>query len=178
MRLFIAIELPKELDLEFSSLKDKLDTGYAKINATEDNHLTLKFLGDLEENKLDTLKNVLKKVDFASFKIKLSDVGVFPNQDYVRVVWVGIKPEEETKELKKKIDSVLVDFNFKDDFDFNPHITLARVKFVADKEKFKELLSSLKFEEVEFEVKEFKLVKSELTPKGPVYEDLEVYRLK
>ncbi|MBW2992587.1 RNA 2',3'-cyclic phosphodiesterase, partial [Candidatus Woesearchaeota archaeon] len=92
--------------------------------------------------------------------------------------WVGVKPAEDTIELKKKIDEALKDFNFKNDFEFHPHITLARVKFVKDKLKFKELIHSLRIEDSEFEVKQFKLIKSELTPEGPVYSDLEVFPAK
>lgn len=174
MRLFIAIELPGELDEKISELKKRLDTEYAKTTLTRENHLTLKFLG--ETDKADEIKEKLKEVEFNSYKVKLSEIGVFPNEDNIRVVWIGVKPEEETIELKKKVDEVLKDF--KDDFEFHPHITLARVKFVKDKEKFKELLHSLKIEDSEFDVKEFKLIKSELTPEGPVYSDLEVYEAK
>jgi 2'-5' RNA ligase len=172
MRLFTAIELPKELEEQVSKLKEKLKTDSAGMTITKDNHLTLKFLGDVEDSKADEIKEALRKVRFSSYKTKLNNIGVFPNENYVRVVWVGLKPEEETIALKKKIDDALKDFNFKDDYDFHPHLTLARVKFVKDKEKFKELLKSLKVEGSEFEVKEFKLIKSTLMPEGPVYEDI------
>lgn len=178
MRLFIAIELPKELNEKMSEIKEKLKTEDAKTTLTKENHLTLKFLGDVEDSKIDDVKEALKKVEFKSYKSKLNNIGVFPNENYIKVIWVGVKPEEETKELKKKVDSVLEGFNFKDDFDFHPHITLARVKFVKDKPKFKELIHSLKIEDSEFEVKEFKLIKSELKPEGPEYTDLGIYQTK
>jgi len=174
MRLFIAIELPKELSEQISELKKKLETDYAKVNITKDNHFTLKFLG--ETDKADEIKEALRKAQFSSYKTKLNNVGVFPNENHINVVWIGIKPEEETIELKNRIDKVLKDFKFKDDYDFHPHLTLARVKFVKDKAKFKELLHSLKIQDSEFEVKEFKLIKSELTPEGPEYTDLAVFR--
>lgn len=178
MRLFIAIELPKELGEQITELKKKLETEHAKVTITKENHLTLKFLGDVEESRVDDIKNTLKKVEFKQYKAKLDKVGVFPNEDYVRVVWIGVKPEEETIILKKKIDDALKDFKFKDDYDFHPHVTLARVKFVKDKEKFKELIHSLKTEDSEFEVNEFKLIKSELKPDGPEYTDLAVFPSK
>ena len=176
MRLFIAIELPEELNNKISELKKKLDTEYAKTTLTRENHLTVKFLGEVEDSKIDEIKESLKKVEFNSYKARLNEIGVFPNEDYIRVVWVGVKPAEETIQLKEKIDDVLKDF--KDDFEFHPHITLARVKFIKDKPKFKELVKSLKIEDSEFDVKEFKLIKSELTPEGPVYSDLGVYGTK
>ena len=175
MRLFIAIELPAELDEKINEVKKKLDTGSAKITLTKDNHLTLKFLGEVEDDKVDALKEALKKVEFGSYKTKLDKTGVFPNENNIRVIWIGVKPEKETIELKKKIDDALKELNFKDDFEYKPHITLARVKFVKDKEKLKQLLGKLEFEDSEFEVKEFKLIKSELTPDGPEYTNLEAF---
>jgi len=176
MRLFIAIETPKELDEQISELKKRLETNDAKVNITKDNHSTLKFLG--ETDKADEIEETLKKVRFNPYKTKLDKIGVFPNENHINVIWAGIKPEEETIKLKKEIDNALKDFKFKDDFDFHPHLTLARVKFIKDKTKFKELLHSLKTENSEFEVKEFKLIKSELTPEGPEYTDLAVFPAK
>lgn len=177
MRLFTAIELPEKLGEQMSELKKKLDSEYAKVTITKENHLTLKFLGDVEDSKAEQIKDALKGVEFKQYKAKLDKVGVFPNENYVRVVWIGVKPEEDSIVLKKKIDDVLKDFKFKDDYDFHPHITLARVKFVKDKEKFKELIHSLKTEDSEFSVNEFKLIKSTLMPEGPVYEVIKEFRL-
>jgi RNA 2',3'-cyclic 3'-phosphodiesterase len=177
MRLFTAIELPKELDEQISKLKEKLKTEHAGMTITKDNHFTLKFLGDVEDSKAEQIKEALRKVEFSSYKTKLNNIGVFPNENYVRVIWIGLEPEEETIALKKKIDDMLKDFKFKDDYDFHPHLTLARVKFVKDKEKFKELLKSLKVEGPEFDIKDFKLIRSELKPEGPEYTDLAVYKL-
>ena len=170
MRLFIAIEMPKELDEEVNELKKKLDTDYAKLTITKDNHLTLKFLGDIEESKAEDIKDSLSRIEFDKYNTRLNNIGVFPNENYIRVVWVGLKPEEETIALKEKIDGVLKDF--KDDFEFHPHLTLARVKFIKDKERFKELLKSIKSENSEFSVDEFKLIKSELKPEGPKYSEI------
>jgi 2'-5' RNA ligase len=178
MRLFTAIELPKELNEQIAELKEKLKTEHAGMTITKDNHFTLKFLGDVEDSKADEIKEALRKVKFDGYKTRLNSIGVFPNENYVRVVWVGLKPEEETIALKNKIDAVLKEFKFKDDYDFHPHLTLARVKFVKDKEKFKELLKSLKVKDSEFEIKEFKLIKSELKPEGPEYTDLEAFSAK
>ncbi|MBW2992421.1 RNA 2',3'-cyclic phosphodiesterase, partial [Candidatus Woesearchaeota archaeon] len=111
MRLFIAVELPDVLDRQISELKNNLDTDLAKMTLTKDNHLTLKFLG--ETDKVDEIKEALKNIEFSSYKAKLNSIGVFPNENYIRVVWVGVKPAEDTIELKKKIDEALKDFNFK-----------------------------------------------------------------
>ena len=80
----------------------------------------------------------------------------------------------EIYELQQKIDSRLADLFPKDDR-FKPHITLARVKFIKDKVKFIRELKQIKIEKKEFSVSNFKLMKSTLTPEGPVYEDLAVF---
>ncbi|NQV09284.1 RNA 2',3'-cyclic phosphodiesterase [Candidatus Woesearchaeota archaeon] len=172
MRTFIAVEVPEELKKYFVGLQKRLEED-AKIAFSKDFHLTLKFLGEIHEDKVEKVKNVLKEVEFEGFKLKTSEIGVFPNEDYVRVVWVGLEPGDKIKELQRLVDDKLKDFP--NDHKFHPHITLGRVKFIPDKNKFKETLKSLKIQEKEFEVKDFRLKKSILTPEGPVYEDLKIY---
>lgn len=172
MRTFIAIDTPKELKDFFLDLQKKINIE-VKINFTKEFHLTLKFLGEIDEEKLEEVKLVLKKVKFESFKVNTSNLGVFPTESYIRVVWIGLE-SEKINELQKQIDEKLSNL-FPKDNRFHPHITLGRVKFVKDKEKFIENLKSIKVDEKEFEVKDFKLKKSTLTPKGPIYEDLEIY---
>ncbi|NQU97832.1 RNA 2',3'-cyclic phosphodiesterase [Candidatus Woesearchaeota archaeon] len=173
MRLFIAVEAPKELKEFFVKLQKQVDKG-AKINLTKEFHLTLKFLGEIDEKKLKEVKAKLKEIKHEPFKIKTSNLGVFPTESYIKVVWMGLKPYDRINELQKKIDEQLKDM-FPEDKRFHPHITLGRVKFVEDKKKFIDNLKSIKVEEKEFEVKDFRLKKSTLTPEGPVYEDLEIY---
>ncbi len=178
MRLFVGIFLPKEiLDYLYevqSKLKKQL---LGKINWTHKSkiHFTLKFLGEVNENKINEIKERLNKIKFKLFKVKLDKVGVFPNENYVKVIWVGLKPKEKMIELQQKIDSELLDL-FTKDQEFNVHITLARVKFIKDKEEFRKNLK-LDIDEKEFEVKEFCLVKSNLSKDGAKYEILERFKL-
>ena len=65
---------------------------------------------------------------------------------------------------------------FKKDTRFHPHVTLARVKFVKDKQDFIKSLKEIKIEKKSFEITEFKLIKSTLTGEGPIYEDLAVFQ--
>ena len=172
MRAFIAIETPKELKDFFLDLQKKIDKE-AKITFTKDFHLTLKFLGEIDEGKLKEVKEELKEIKFKPFKLKTSKLGVFPTESYIRVIWIGLE-SDKIIELQQAVDEKLRGL-FPQDKRFHPHITLGRVKFVKDKDKFVENYKSIEFEKKEFEVKNFKLKKSTLTPEGPVYEDLEVY---
>jgi len=174
MRLFIAIDF-NELNEDFKALQNNIDKDLAKLKEVSTFHLTLKFLGEVPEEKVGVLKERLNEVKFKSFSLSLDKIGVFPSESYIKVIWVGITPQDQVIELQKKIEDSLKDFNFKKDFEFHPHITLARVKFVKDKENFLKNLKDIKVEEKTIEVKDFRLVKSTLTSEGPVYEDLEIY---
>ena len=178
MRLFIAIFLPEEILNYLYQVENKLKRNLpAKINwvAKSKIHITLKFIGEVSENNINSIKERLNKIKFKSFKVKLDKLGVFPNDNYVRVIWVGLKPAGKVIELQQKIDSELLDL-FSKEQRFSAHITLARVKFIKDKEEFKK---NLKFDisEKEFEINEFCLVKSELSKDGAKYEILERFAL-
>lgn len=174
MRLFIAID--------FNNLKDyfldlqRLLPKNAKLSLTKSFHITLKFLGEVQPNKVEEVIKNLKTIKSGSFTVFLNSIGIFPTENYIRVVWISLKPEDRVVALQKNIDDSLIKL-FKKEKDFKPHITLARVKYPEDKEDFIEQLRNIKIENKKIEIKYFKLIKSTLTPKGPVYEDLEVFFL-
>lgn len=174
MRLFIALDF-EELKDYFIGLQEQLPKD-AKLTKTQAFHLTLKFLGEVSEDNLRNITEQLKKIKFKKLELNPDNIGVFPNEKVIRVVWVGINPKEKVIGLQKNIESILEKFNFKKDFEFHPHITLARVKFVKDKADFINFLKCIKIDKnKKIEIKNFKLIKSTLTPEGPVYEDLEVF---
>lgn len=182
MRCFISINLGSELDSYLKSLLSEIKPDLANLSIAADSHITLKFLGEIGEDAVSEAKTLLRGVVFPKFKAKLASVGVFPNESYMRVIWVGAEPEEQFKALFEQIESklkpLLSKHGIKNDFDFKAHITLARVKFVKDKEGFKRALKEIKVEKKEFDVNSFFLMKSALTPEGPVYEVVEEFKLK
>lgn len=172
MRAFIAIELPKEVRKEIVKMQkevDKLGLVKGKFIEEENLHLTLKFLGDISRSELDAVKERLERIKFSSFKIKLDGIGVF-SEDFVRIIWVSLSGEE-IFELQKKIDKELEEI-FAPEHRFMAHITLARPKFVEDKETLINEIKKINFNKEEFEVNRIFLKKSELTSKGPVYSNL------
>jgi 2'-5' RNA ligase len=177
MRLFVAIELPEGVKGTITKAQDSIsnDLAETKYLTKEQMHLTLKFLGEVEEDKIQIIKEKLKQIKFQPFSFELDKIGVFPSENYIRVVWVGIKPEDKVINLQESIENSLKEFNFKKDFKFHPHITLGRVKFVKDKKAFIEKLKSTEVEKKKIEINEFKLIKSTLTEQGPVYEILESF---
>ena len=117
----------------------------------------------------------MKKAKSDPFTAGLSNIGVFPDENYIRVVWLGLEPKRKIIELQQKIDNALAGI-FPMDKRFHPHITLGRVKFVKDKKKFVEILKEIKVEKKSFEISDFKLIKSTLTPEGAVYEVLNEFK--
>ena len=77
MRLFIAIDLNDEE--YFQNIQDKIDSKDSKISFTKTFHLTLKFLGEVNESHLPKIKQALNNTTFNPFKIKTTKIGVFPN---------------------------------------------------------------------------------------------------
>jgi len=174
MRLFIAIDF-NELKDDLNKLQNNIDESLGKLKKVNTFHLTLKFLGKVSEDKVEEVKEKLKQVKFAPFKLNLDKIGVFPNENFIRVIWIGAEPPKEVTRLQDSIENALKEFNFKKDIKFYPHITLVRVKYVDDKEKLIKNIKDLKVMEKTIEVKDFRLVKSTLTPKGPFYEDIEIF---
>lgn len=174
MRLFIAIDF-NELKDYLSGLQ-KLLPSNARLSLTKDFHLTLKFLGEVQPNDVEKIILALKNVNFHKFEVFLDSIGIFPTENYIRVVWIGLNPEEKVIELQGNIEKSLEKM-FRKEKDFKAHITLARVREPEDKKSFVEHVKKIKVESKKIEVKYFRLVKSTLTSQGPVYEDLAVFNL-
>jgi RNA 2',3'-cyclic 3'-phosphodiesterase len=173
MRLFIAIELPEAVVGELKRLQAELDL--FGLRPVKEFHLTLKFLGDVPDSKIDKIKEILSVIRFKPFEAELSEIGVFPEPDYIRVIWAGIN-SDAIFSLQKDIDIGLEKMGFGRDNKFKPHLTLERVNFIKDKNALAKRLKTLDVNKLRFKVTEFKLIQSTLTPKGPIYETQAVYR--
>ena len=108
MRLFIAVDIPKELKQKIIDLQPKLKNYvYGNFVKEENTHITMKFLGEVEDSKVDKIKSLCSEAssEFKSFKANLQGLGTFPNENYIRVIWVGISDGKDTLErIYKKID--------------------------------------------------------------------------
>lgn len=169
MRLFIALDL-KELEDYFKKLQKKIPAEpVAQIKLVSSFHLTLKFLGEVDDS--DEIKKALKDIKMPKLKLTLAPkLGVFPSESYIKVVWVGLENNDKLIQLQKDIQKAIP--HIREDFKFLPHLTLARVKFIRNKEAFVKKIRSIKVEPKTVEIDKFKLIKSELTRKGAKYNDL------
>ncbi len=170
MRLFIAIDA-EEINEYLKRLQKSFD-GFG-LRFSNSFHITLKFLGDIEDS--DRIIKELSKIEFEKFNLMTSDIGVFPNKNNVRVLWIGIKQNDALTKLKKEIEDKLSFLEIKEKHNFNPHITLARVSYIKDKEKFKKYIDEIKKEEKSFDVDKFILYESTLTKKGPRYDVVKTF---
>jgi 2'-5' RNA ligase len=186
MRAFIAIQCPDKLKDGVMEFQKKIENiGKLKTVERENIHMTLKFLGDVDEDKLDEIIRILDSIakddKNRKFKINLFSAGVFPNLDYIKVVWVGVSGGSgEILSLQQQIDEKLAPLKFKKEKDFHPHFTVARVKFLSPQEKkeIRQVLSeNSKINFGEFEFESFELMKSELTREGPIYSIVKKFEL-
>ncbi len=176
MRLFIAIDLPEEVKEELAKAQNSLKSEKDKITIARELHLTLKFIGEVSDDEVDNIKKSLSKIKFKPFKLTLNGTGVFPSEKFIRVAWVGIQENDELMQLAKAIKESLPEY--KEDYPFSAHLTLARIKYLENKEEFVNKVKNLNIKPLTFEVAEFKLYKSTITPKGPIYEELEKIKSK
>jgi 2'-5' RNA ligase len=175
-RGFIAIDVkacPKLTEFENEIKKAGADI---KLVEPENVHITLKFLGDTEEKMVDEIEKAMNDAvkEISSFNIQLKGTGVFPNQNYIKVVWIGIEHGDPIGTIAHEIDEKLSKLGFKkEEREFSHHLTIARVKTSRSKEKLLQVIE--KYRDVEFtdmKVDSIKLKKSDLTPKGPIYTTL------
>lgn len=171
MRLFIAFDVSDEVKSYCKKIQSKLPESNSK--PVKEFHLTLRFLGECDESETKKIIKNLKKVKFDSFKVKTTNLGVFPNEKFIKVVWLGLEPVNKIIKLKNSIEEAL---NLTKDEKFYPHITLARIKFLKNKQEYIQKLESIETKELKFDVKSIKLYKSELTPEGPVHEVVEEFK--
>jgi RNA 2',3'-cyclic 3'-phosphodiesterase len=177
MRTFIAIEIPEKIKKEILKIQEQLPEFKGKKIEFKNLHLTLKFLGEVDENKLEEIKNNLHKIKLNSFKTEIDSIGFFDNRKSIRkqlIIWLHMT---NCDELQKEVDSKLIGL-FEKERRFMAHLTIARIKEIENDKKFFTELKKINIDKMEFIVKEFYLKKSTVRRPGPVYENLETYSLK
>ncbi len=176
LRTFIAVELPERFVPEIKKIESMLDTQGIKLVEPKQVHITLKFLGDISEDKVEPIASALSQVSCKPFGARIKGVGVFPKLAYIKVIWLGAEGNFEA--LHSEVERVLSPFRFEKDDRFSPHATLARVKQLRDKANLLERIKEL--EDIDLgtmNVESITLKKSTLTPQGPIYETLREIKL-
>ena len=180
IRCFIAVELPEEAKRGIARLKEELVRDEHKFVKWVDPggiHLTLKFLGNIPSKQITEITEAIGKAGqgISRFHLEISGLGAFPSLKQARVLWVGIGGEVDVlSRLVQNVDSALAVIGFaKEERPFVPHLTLARVKQGAsplERRGFGELVDATSFEDkYHVEVEAISLMRSQLTPAGPIY---------
>jgi len=180
MRCFIAVPLDNELRKNVKEVqkKFKIVENLLKFVKSENLHITVKFLGNVNKTQIERIKQNVRVAlkNRGPFQIEIRGIGVFPSTNYVRVIWLGVENgREELIKIMKSIDEKLEILGFKKEKEYIPHLTLARVKNVRinEKEKLKKLIEELKNVRIGvMKVSSLVLYKSELLPSGPIYSEL------
>lgn len=182
-RIFIGIKVEPEGTLlrMISSLKAVLANEKIKWVDPANIHITLAFLGDIEEERIKAASIVLSNIcsDYNRFSFHISGTGLFKSYHNPRIIWAGIDNADKLSGISEQIIKGLRDTGFHlEERPFSPHITLGRIKFVNDKSLLRETLerySDTDFQNVD--VKEVILFESILRPEGPLYKKSGIFRL-
>ncbi len=183
-RLFVAIKInPDRLFLnQFHEIQNRLHHERIKWVEEFNIHITLKFFGETEDAKIPEITHVLSDIAANTnvFSFSLQNLGIFGSSYDPRVVWAGIEPHEELALMMKLIGEKLESIGYKPDRqNLVPHLTLGRIKFLKDKNLFRQIIhQSSKISSQEITVDRFILFESILKKEGPVYLALQTFHLR
>jgi len=178
MRAFIAIDLPENIRtaLRQEQAAFRSASPDARWTQPEGIHLTLKFLGEISDRKVSDVSESLKSLGrFESFTVGLKGFGFFPHARRPRVFWVGVEAHAGLGRLAEQVEEAMHRIGFaREERAFHPHLTLARFRVPQPQPALQELLT--RQGEVElgsFDVSEFYLFESKLSPQGAQYRKVE-----
>lgn len=184
MRTFVAIKIKAEplLIKILADLKDQLKDESLNWVDPQNLHLTLKFLGETSAQQVAGIKKLLSdiSVKYHPFSVCLEGIGFFKSSGMPRVLFAGINEDGTLAQLADEAGDHLVHFGFeKEKRIYNPHLTLARIKFLKNKKRFFEAVE--KYRNIPLQqstVTEFIFFQSKLNPSGAVYHELVVFPLE
>jgi 2'-5' RNA ligase len=178
MRAFIAIDLPESIRAALRRAQESFRSASPDARWTQPAgiHLTLKFLGEVSDGKAREVCDCLKKLEqFEPFTIRLKGYGFFPDARRPRVFWVGVEETPGLSRLAGQVDAATGSLGFaREERAFRPHLTLARFRMPQPQPALQALLAQQAEPELgNFEVSEFFLFESKLSPKGAEYRRVE-----
>lgn len=177
LRIFIGIPIPKNIIKHISTLQGGIPG--ANWVPPENYHISLRFIGEVNETIKEDIAEALEDIAFPTFKISLQGIGIFSQKDIPHHLWIKPTPEESLINLYRKIETHLTNqLSLKAETrKFTPHLTIAKLKDanVGKVGQFIEWHNL--FKTPEFEITEYALYQSHLTNNGPIYQPLDLYDL-
>ena len=176
LRLFFAVELPRDVREAAAAHAARLRREFPDARASwprpESLHLTLKFLGDTEAARVDSLSRAasVTAAGFAPFTLTVEGAGTFPPRGAARVLWLGVRDDSgQLSQLRRRLEDVCAAEGFAAETKpFKPHLTLARLRAPHDA-ALSEAHRRAHFGPHTFHVSDFVLMRSELGPGGSRY---------
>jgi 2'-5' RNA ligase len=180
-RLFISLNIPgdiknKIVDLRNSVIVNKSNYKWEKEDKL---HLTLKFIGDVEENLIE---KIIDKISFLKeekhFECELTGFGVFYQRKIPKILWAGININPDPSGIILNLNYELEQLNIpKEEKPFRPHLTILRLKGFEG-EDFINAFKNYKFNSLNFISNEISLRESKLLRSGSVYNEINKFILK
>jgi 2'-5' RNA ligase len=175
IRLFAAIELPENIRLQLSLLQGGMPG--ARWSPIENMHLTLRFIGEVDEAVARDIDDMLADIRAPSFSLALKGVGEFGRKEG-RTLWAGVSNGDALQHLAAKIESALQRMGLPAETrKYSPHVTLARLRDVPVGEIQHFLSTHAMFKTPTFDVQQFALFSSQASPKGSRYLVESIYPL-
>jgi 2'-5' RNA ligase len=176
-RLFVALDLPAMVKESLAPLCRGL--GDVRWTLPEQQHLTLRFIGELDNGHANEVADALALVQGSPFDLQLKGIGHFPPRGEPQVLWVGVEKNAQLKGLKRRIDHALRQAELgQDSRKFVPHVTLARLRRPPSQAGLATyLMRHALYRSEAFPIASFQLYSSWLRPEGPEYQVEESYHL-
>ncbi len=177
-RIFLAINLPETAKEKIYLAISQFKFANARWVRKEGIHITLLFLGYLENNEILDLIDVLKQVKSEPFQIRINYAHFGPDSKKPKFIWATVEPNNRLELLQKQIERLLRDkIRYKHEKrGFTPHLTLGRLKsgqkFSASQ---KQTQTSL---DLTINVKSFEIMESFLSPHGAQYQPVKSFALE
>ena len=183
LRLFFAVELPRAVRDAAAAHMARLRRDFPAARASwprpESLHLTLKFLGETEAIRIDSLWNAAAAAAawLAPFELTIEGAGTFPPHGAARVLWLGVRDDSrQLSRLQFRLDIECAHAGFpRESKPFKPHLTLARLRAPQDAAELSEAHRRAPFGPHTFEVSAFVLMRSDLGPGGSRYTPLQYH---
>lgn len=176
-RVFCAIKLPslviEKISEHITLLRAAAPDSPASWSRPENVHLTLKFIGEIAQNRIADLSQAAADAvaGFSPFEIQIKDTGSFPKHGMPRVFWIGVNdPSGRLAQLQAKLDEECLRLGFeKEARAFNPHLTIARGRKPQGARALAALHKEAGFTSIQVCVNELSVIRSELSSKGSNY---------
>ena len=178
MRAFIAVEISPGVHKRLAEAQDRLRAARCAVKwaKPEQIHLTLRFLGDIEDDAVPNIERVLASAveEVGPFELTVSGLGAFPERGAPRVVWAGVQDAGSLALLHRRIEAGVRQLGFEpDDHAFTPHLTLGRVKEARGTDALRALIEAGAATSFgSSPARELVLMLSTLSPSGPTYTPL------